>query len=392
MRDLDGRFQALGAALKDAAPTWREQPFYRRQPDWLAHHAHLADACLRLDDAEVEALAGDNARLLAWVGAHVPAWRHLAELVALPRRAAPPPDAGRAAWHVPGRKQAQIEAFAAAMAEPRAPLLEWCSGKGHLGRLLGRRWRVAVRSLELDPALIAAGEALAANAGLAQSFIAADALAPETARHLAGSHVVALHACGELHRRLARGAVAARAPALDLAPCCYYRGAEAGYVAFDPGADLGLSAADLHLAVTETATAGARGRRARDRAMARKLGFLAWHRDVTGLERPARFPPVPEAWNALEYADYARRLAARAGLAPTADTDWAAYARLGERRRAEVMRLSLPRLAFRRPLELWLALDLARFLAGAGYAVELAEFCAATLTPRNLLISARRND
>ena len=54
------------------------------------------------------------------------------------------------------------------------------------------------------------------------------------------------------------------------------------------------------------------------------------------------------------------------------------------------MRLSIVRHAFRRPLEVWLALDLGLFLEGAGYEVSLGTFCPRRLTPRNLLLSARR--
>jgi len=53
------------------------------------------------------------------------------------------------------------------------------------------------------------------------------------------------------------------------------------------------------------------------------------------------------------------------------------------------MRLSIVRHAFRRPLEVWLALDLAVRLENDGYAVDLGRFCERPLTPRNLLISAR---
>jgi len=54
------------------------------------------------------------------------------------------------------------------------------------------------------------------------------------------------------------------------------------------------------------------------------------------------------------------------------------------------MRLSVVRHVFRRPLEIWLALDLAVYLENRGYTVDLGSFCARQLTPRNLLISARR--
>jgi len=61
----------------------------------------------------------------------------------------------------------------------------------------------------------------------------------------------------------------------------------------------------------------------------------------------------------------------------------------GWRRQREVMRLSIVRHAFRRALEVWLALDLAVYLKNRGYVVELGSFCERQLTPRNLLISAQ---
>jgi len=45
---------------------------------------------------------------------------------------------------------------------------------------------------------------------------------------------------------------------------------------------------------------------------------------------------------------------------------------------------------FRRPLELWLVLDQALFLQEQGYSVKLATFCPASLTPRNLLLTAEK--
>jgi hypothetical protein len=69
--------------------------------------------------------------------------------------------------------------------------------------------------------------------------------------------------------------------------------------------------------------------------------------------------------------------------------DWPGWEAQGWNRRREVARLDLARLVFRRPLEIWLALDRALFLARHGYRVRLAEFCERSVTPRNILISAR---
>jgi hypothetical protein len=289
-------------------------------------------------------------------------------------------------WRIPGRKQAQIEAFAGAVPDAGAPLLEWCAGKGHLGRLLGARWRQAVLSLEWDAELCAEGESLARRAGVEQRFLQLNVLQSALAPLLAGRHALALHACGDLHLALLREAATARVPALDLAPCCYYRIATPDYQPLNPDARLSLSREELHLAVTETVSAGARERRLRDRDLAWKLAFLEWRAEQTGV-RGKTFKPVPAAWAADGFAPWLARLAQREGLVlPAATAEWEAR---GWQRLREVRRLDLVRLTFRRPLEIWLALDRALFLERQGYRVTLTEFCPRGITPRNLLISAR---
>ena len=62
------------------------------------------------------------------------------------------------------------------------------------------------------------------------------------------------------------------------------------------------------------------------------------------------------------------------------------------RGRAEAWRLralGLPRLVFRRALEVWLLLDRAAALEDMGWSVQLGTFCPAALTPRNLCLVAR---
>ena len=385
---LLARRAALARLLDDHAALWRPAPFHVPEPAWCGIQTDLAGHLLALEDAQVAELAGDNAALIARVARFVPALADLADLIRLPRLAArlvlDSPHQGR---HIPGRKQAQIEAFAGALGPVAGPVLEWCAGKGHLGRLLAGRWRQPVLSLELDAGLCADGRALAERAGAPQAFHRGDALAPAAAPLLAGRHAVALHACGDLHIALLRGAVAQGVPALDLAPCCYYRIAEAEYRPLNPDAGLRLSRDELHLAVTETVTAGARDRRLRDQAQAWKLAFLEW-RASQGVARQVTFKPVPSGGYSAAFADWLARLAEREGLpAPSAAGDWEAR---GWRRLARVRRLELARLAFRRPLEIWLALDRALYLARHGYRVGLAEFCGRDLTPRNLLIHARR--
>lgn len=381
----------LDACLSGLAWLWRPAPFHTPWPPWADSRPDLAQALMDLEEDRVEALASDPAALVPWLDEHVPGLADLEAATRLAPSAHPPfPAAERLTWGIPGRKLDQITAFAQAIGAPRGPVLEWCAGKGHLGRLLAGQWAAPVASLELDPGLCRAGEGLASRAGVSQSFISADALAPASTHHLKGCHGVALHACGDLHLALLKGAADRGAAALDLAPCCYYRTAAPVYQPLNPEAALPLSRDELHLPVTETVTAGARERRLRDRHMAWKLAFLAWRERVAPDRRGVTFKPVPAAWLAGDFAGFLERLASREGLPLPTRGESATLEAKGWLRRHQVARLGLPRLAFRRALEVWLARDRALYLERAGYQVTLGVFCPRQVTPRNLLISARR--
>jgi hypothetical protein len=152
---------------------------------------------------------------------------------------------------------------------------------------------------------------------------------------------------------------------------------------------LRLSRDDTRLAVTETVTASPRLTRQRDREMAWKLAFTEWRGQVSGMCYKT-FKPVPAPWFRGSFSDFLALMAEREHLpAPDARQQNAVEA-TGWKRQREVMRLSIPRHAFRRAIELWLVLDLAEYLEGRGYESRLATFCDRQLTPRNLLLSAWR--
>jgi hypothetical protein len=384
------RKAALEALLLDYRFLWQPQPYREPEPAWCREHPALAREALAVDQVALEARAADTPGLVRWLADHFPDLIGLLPLIEVPPCPTHglPATAAHLCRGIPGRKQAQIEAYASALGRPLAPVLEWCAGKGHLGRLLAAAWGVPVMSLELDPALCAAGTELARHGHADQRFVCADALNPASAHHLNGRHAVALHACGDLHRHLLIGAVEQSCPAIDLAPCCYYRTAEVGHRPLS-GGRLELTRDDLRLAVTDTLTASARARQASRTAMAWKLAFQTLARKVTG--RPYHpLKPVPLRWLAAGFETWCRRLAAREGLHLPQHTDWQRLEALGVQAAARVRRLELVRLAFRRPLELWLVTDMAVYLEAHGYRVGLGAFCAPTLTPRNLLISARR--
>lgn len=384
------RQRQLDALLLNFYELWHPQPFRESRPAWCERWPALAAELLALSEAELQHLGDDDAAAVALLACHIPEVAELVPLAGLPQRplAALAEQQSRWAWEIPGRKRQQIEAFAAAARSADRPVIDWCGGKGHLGRLLAAQWQTPVHTLELDAVLCAEGQALARRQALDHRFVVADALTVADWPQ-AGQHAVALHACGELHRRLLEHGVAAGVSRFDVAPCCYHRGVAAHYQPLSGRLGLQLTRDDTRLAVTETVTASPRLALQRDKEMAWKLGFDAWRRATSSVAYQ-NFKSVPAAWFRGSFAEFLGLMREREGMASEAIGAAEAFEAQGWQRQREVMRLSVMRHAFRRALEVWLALDLVVYLEGRGYAVALGRFCERRLTPRNLLISAWR--
>ncbi len=392
-RDVEARFEALDAFLIEHQGLWRPRPFTHRQLPWETDHPELAHWLRQRTLAEAEASHNTPHELQA------PApFPQLAEqalrLSAVDKLPTHPlaPARHRLNVDVPGRKWQQIEAFGAALqfAQPPAHWLDWCAGKGHLGRRLLQTGQ-QLTCLEYDPALVAAGQALSEHHQLPATHRLQDVMAAVT---ISPEHTpVALHACGDLHVRLLHLASAAGCKQLALAPCCYNRINADTYQALSTAGKasrLQLSIDDLGLPLSETVTAGNRVRLQRDTSMARRLGFDRLQRQLRGCDQYLPTPSMPAGWLEKPFADYCQELASRKGLS-TGEQDWAALEAFGWQRLAEVRNLELLRGLFRRPLELWLVLDRALFLAENGYRVAVGIFCEPALTPRNLMVLAERD-
>lgn len=392
MNSLADRLHRLDRLLSRCAGWWRPQPFKRTPPPWCRQQPQLCEQLLSLEKGQLDALGRDNEALMAWLQPWIPELAELSQLSVLPACTTISLQGLGPHFHsgIPGRKWRQITHFTAAVGPVRQPLLEWCGGKGHLGRFMAAQWGEPVLTVEHQSALCEAGEHYAQRAGVVQTFSCSDALSIQDDDLFTGRHAVALHACGELHRRLIEQALAAQLDAFDIAPCCYHLGAAEHYRPFSSGLSLQLSRDDLRLAVTETATAAGREVALRDREMAWKLGFDQLRRERCGVSEYRPIKPIDKHWLRDDFSGFCRRLAQREGMALPAQLDWSCYETEGWRRQGEVMRYSLVRAAFRRALELWLVLDMAAYIEAHGYAAELATFCGRELTPRNILISARR--
>lgn len=368
--------------LKTSA-LWRPSTFHEQRPKWCAANPELTGDLLALDDKALSHLSGDSALSAAWLKKALPVLETLPSLVEiLPSPHVPAPTVRRHGVSV--RKAAQIDAFVAAVVQPQAPLVEWCAGKGHLSRRFLESRGGGALAIERDAGLCAAGEAISHKNGDSLRFQCADVMAAETAETLVDAHAVALHACGDLHRRLLEAAIEAGARAIDVAPCCYQLTAAEIYRPMSAASALNLNRNGLKLAVTETITASPRKRILSEQASAWKLAFTA----LRGKSEPLR--SVPGRWQSDGFPSFLAHLAEREGLSIPAGVDFAACEAAGWKRHRESRRLQLVRLSFRRVLEIWLLCDMAAWLEQNGWAVSLQEFCARPVTPRNLLLSARK--
>ena len=394
---LLARFTALDTFLTAHQALWKPRPFTHLQLPWETSHPELSQ-WLRQRSLE----AAENDHHQPWLMEHAPA--PFPELAAISRAlsavAELPPSTLEAPSHrlnvdVPGRKWQQIEAFASRLHFTTQPThwLDWCAGKGHLGRRL-LHGEQQLTCLEYDPALVASGQQLSLRHRLPATHLQQDVLAADATQALHPGHTpVALHACGDLHVRLMQLASAAGCAQLAIAPCCYNRINTERYQALSDaakGSVLQLSLDDLSLPLTETVTAGARVRRQRDQSMARRLGFDLLQRHIRECDDYLPTPSLPSTWLEKSFAQYCIDLAALKDLSTVGTPDWLALEAAGHQRLAEVRNLELLRGLFRRPLELWLVLDRALFLSQKGYEVRLGTFCETPLTPRNLMLLAER--
>ncbi len=376
----------IDAVLTRHAALWLSNPYRTPEPDWIHTRPDLAAAVIGLDEARTTALDGDPEALAAFLAPHLP------DLAAVLATCEPPQATARidgdrfAATHVPGRKWEQIRHFVAALPVSRTPAVDWCAGKGHLGRTLARMQDRSVRCLERDPALCAEGRRLAGN--LPMAFEHCDVLEDAPAIG-SGEALFALHACGALHERLLERAIAAGVRSVALAPCCYHltpRWQARGPAWNAPQLDHDT----LHLAVQDTVTAPGSVRRARLAERAFRSGYDALQRALRGIDAYLPQPSLRGAERRLGFESFCARLARHHGLHLPEDTDFDRWLRLGWERDARCRRLELVRHGFRRLLELRIVLDRALPLAAAGYRVSLTRFCPRVLTPRNLLLTAAR--
>ena len=391
-------WRRLNAWLNEYQSLWRPVPFRDPEPAWTLRYPELSDWLDGLDGPQCDTYEQHPERLAARLRDWLPGLADYPALVAVPDLS---PGQGkvdvmtlaeRNAVDMPGRKRLQSGAFVAALAPLTGPSLDWCCGKGHLSRTLARQGRVPVTGYEWNGGLVEDGNRLVQRYGDAVTLQCRDVMASDLSWP-DGAHGVALHACGDLHRKLIRDVVTRRQPRISFSPCCYHltNSRHLTLLSERTRADanaLALTRDDLRLAVQETVTAPIRDRKQSARTSQWRLGFDGLQRHLRGVDDYLPLPPHPKRLMGEGFEAFCHWAADRKGLTLPVGIDYGHWLDYGADRAARVRRYELVRHLFRRPLELWLVLDYGLFLEESGYEVRLGTFCDRTLTPRNLLVDA----
>jgi SAM-dependent methyltransferase len=296
------------------------------------------------------------------------------------------------------RKRAQVDALARALegrAESAARIVDVGSGHGHLTRELAETFGRPVLGLERSSSLTARARSLPSFAS--PSFAVSDVLR-DGIPLAAGDWAVALHACGELGDAVVREAAASGA-SVALVGCCLQkqRAAHRAPLCHDddlePSGGRGRLALDKRLLGLSNLTARERGVEASfDDNLASRRRRLALHRLLSSVEPGLPFGAEIAGLNRRAARSDLPGLVARAfalrGLAQPSAESLAEAARWADEGHARARRLSLPRAAFSRVLEVFVLLDRALYLRERSYAVELGELFPAEVSARNLALFA----
>ncbi len=391
--DYKRLWDSINHSLIQHQKFWQFRPFGQNDFPWKKSHPGLSKWLSTLSLSDISALDADIPQLYAHVSQFLPAVSS-PEMIQLPQswRENLLENLEKPETHVPGRKWAQVQYFASCLDDSKENLLEWCAGKGHLGRYLASSKGYSVTSVEISGELSKRGEKLASGAEKEMRFVTADVMEEGIEPYISETqNAVALHACGDLHRRLVTLAERYKMPRIAIAPCCYHRHKNDIYQPLSTTvsqSSLRLQRFDLQLALQETVTASKRIRKLRQRERRWRLGFDLIQREISGSKHYLTVPSVKESLLNKTFPEFCFWAAEKREIHLPAELDFDFYLEKAIPRGLQVARMELIRHLFRRPLELWLVLDLALFLLEKGYQISLGEFCPKKITPRNILLQA----
>ncbi|MFL7033741.1 methyltransferase [Vibrio lentus] len=393
---MHSRFTILDSFLLEHQVYWRSEPFHlcqTQQQPWVDVNRPLVDWLNSLSIENIQILKEQPQLLIEELIRFLPELETANQNIQFDHSVLVGLDLPRGtADGIPGRKLQQIVAMGEASLEHHhgKEWLEWCSGKGFLGRILSQQSDQKVTSFEWQQSLCESGQKIADAQHLDMSFVQGDAFSKEADRVFnSNQHAVALHACGDLHVELVKKSVSHGLPAVTISPCCYHLIRDENYQAMSSVAKnsaLTLSKSDLRIPLQETVTGGERVKRHRQLEMSYRLGFSQLLKGELGVDEYVPVPSIKKSELSEGFESFCYWASEVKKLPLDSDIDFESYLVQGEALFWEMEKLSLVQQVFRRPLEIWLALDRTIYLQEQGYEASIEEFCERSITPRNLLI------
>ncbi|MFA0549864.1 methyltransferase [Vibrio lentus] len=393
---MHSRFTILDSFLLEHQVYWRSEPFHlcqTQQQPWVDVNRPLVDWLNSLSIENIQILKEQPQLLIKELIRFLPELETANQNIQFDNSVLVGLDLPRGtADGIPGRKLQQIVAMGEASLEHHhgKEWLEWCSGKGFLGRILSQQSDQKVTSFEWQQSLCESGQKIADTHHLNMSFVQGDAFSKEADRVFnSNQHAVALHACGDLHVELVKKSVSHGLPAVTISPCCYHLIRDENYQAMSSVAKssaLTLSKNDLRIPLQETVTGGERVKRHRQLEMSYRLGFSQLLKGELGVDEYVPVPSIKKSELSEGFESFCCWASEVKEISLGSDIDFDSYLVQGETLFWEMEKLSLVQQVFRRPLEVWLALDRAIYLQEQGYEASIEEFCERSITPRNLLI------
>lgn len=273
--------------------------------------------------------------------------------------------------------------------------VDWCAGKGHLGVAMHRHTGRPVHCLELNMHLVHRGNVRMAAEQCPVTFYTANVLKDDISATLtAETGVVALHACGQLNTRLFELATHCAPAFMAVVPCCYQR---IDGMHFSPvssaGKQTGLTFTrhQLRLPALDEVKSTQHRRAFRKREMAFRLGLDLLLRESSGADEYTPAGKIAPAMIRGSFESFCRAASESVQRELPSRVNWRQAEKNGWERRHLVSALSISRQLFRRPIEVWLFLDRVAHLEEIGFTVNYGEFCPSQITPRNLMLLARRS-
>jgi hypothetical protein len=265
-------------------------------------------------------------------------------------------------------------------------IVDWCCGKGHLGRTFANRKHKKLIGVEVNAELCKKGQQLAF--AITPTFICCNVFdtVPDFPSE---STFLALHSCGDLGDKALQIVVQQNATSLYLVPCCHHKiSTDTRYPLSQIALQSGLlfTKAELMIPSTFETVSPKRHRRRRRQEMRYRIALDLMLRDVEGRTTYRSFSSVPDAWKELSFVEFVKQMQNREGFSIPMGWKKHDWEERGRDKLRQIRAVASVRSLFSRAIEVWQVLDKALWLEEKGWHVELGTFCSPEISPRNILL------